>query len=134
MGTGRELGLGHGGNAAAVQLGVMVHSIGYTMVQWDNVQGRGRSQVERWAEWTPTWGLTLRFPDLELRYQGQVTNGTGRPGVVSRSNERLAFADAAVANSILVAPSGPLTLGDVKMYTHQVSISVPLVVKRGVVR
>lgn len=132
IGTNRDLGLGHTGNAVALQVGLMVHSIGYTMVQWDNVQGRGRSQAERWAEWAPTWGLTLRFPDLELRYQGQVTNGTGRPGVVP--NVRFGVADAAVAgpsNSILVAPGGPLTLGAVKMFTHQISISVPLAVKRG---
>jgi hypothetical protein len=127
MGAGRELPLGELGRAALVQFGLIVHSIGYRLEQYDNVQIRGRSQQERWVEWTPTWGLSLRFPELEIRYRGRVTKGTGRPGV-ARNNGDVVFgtADAARGGGIIVAPSGPLTLDPVSVATHQVSLSLPL--------
>jgi len=30
---------------------------------------------ESWAEWTPTWGLTLRHPEFELCYRGACRTG-----------------------------------------------------------
>jgi len=83
--------------------------------------------VESWVEWTPTWGLTVRFPELELRYSGRVTKGTGRPGVGVRANGwALEDAGAVRAGSLLVAPSGPLTLDAVSVVTHQFSLSLPI--------
>ena len=32
-------------------------------------------------EWTPSAGATIRFPDVEVRYSGWFTTGTGRPSV-----------------------------------------------------
>ncbi|MBI4543228.1 MAG: hypothetical protein HY705_09370 [Gemmatimonadetes bacterium] len=120
IGVTRDLG-----RTAAVQLGLVVRSIHYWLAQHDNVQVSMRNQEEQWVEWTPTWGLGLRFPELEIRYQGRVTNGTGRPGVVP--NRTGTWLDVGVAASnIIVAPSGPLTLGDVRVVTHQVSLSLPL--------
>jgi len=77
------------------------------------------------VEWTPTWGLTLRFPELELRYSGRVTTGTGRPGTQTNGfvlNDPAAFR----AGGLLVAPNGPLTLERVSVVTHQFSLSLPL--------
>lgn len=119
MGVNRDLG-----QLAAFQLGLAVRSIHYWLTQSDNVQVSTRNLEESWVEWTPTWGLSLRFPELELRYQGRVTNGTGRPGVVRNAGRGLELASA--ANNIIVAPSGPLTLGEVKVVTHLVSLSLPL--------
>jgi hypothetical protein len=125
MGAGRELPLGGLSRAAVLQLGLVVRSIGYRLEQYDNVQVSGRSQDERWVEWTPTWGLSLRFPELEIRYRGRVTKGTGRPGV-GRS-DGFVLADSPLrAGGILAAPSGPLTLDPVSVATHQVSLSLPL--------
>ncbi len=76
----------------------------------------------------PTWGLSVRFPELEIRYQGSATHGTGRPGVVGGIGilEGRALADAAVGSNILAAPSGPLTLTEVRVMTHQISVSLPI--------
>jgi len=54
-------------------------------------------------------------------------NGTGRPGVVSQSGgDLLAAAAPDAARNILVAPNGPLTLGEVSVVTHQISLSIPI--------
>lgn len=110
--------------AAGLQLGLMVRSISYRLRQFNHVELVGRTQDESWIEWTPTWGLTLRRPGWELRYQGRITHGTGRPGVAPD----VIFADAAprAGGGIVVAPSGPLTLDEVRVVAHQISISLPL--------
>lgn len=109
----------------ALQLGLIVRSVSYDLAQVNHVDVTGRRQHESWVEWTPTWGLRLGFPGLEIRYQGRLTSGTGRPGVVDQ--RRFAVADAAPGSGgIIVAPSGPLSLTDVRVVTHQFSISLPL--------
>jgi hypothetical protein len=121
LGVSRDLALGGVQRGLGLQLGLMVRSIHYWLEQSDNVQRTGRDLEEEWVEWMPTWGLSLRFPELEIRYRGQVTHGTGRPGVAPQ------FVDVAFQpGSILAAPSGPLTLDEVRLTTHQVSISLPL--------
>jgi len=127
MGVSRELTVGSRPRAALLQLGLAARSIHYRLDQYDRVQVSGRNQVESWVEWTPTWGLTVRFPELELRYSGRVTKGTGRPGVGVRANGwALEDAGAVRAGSLLVAPSGPLTLDAVSVVTHQFSLSLPI--------
>ncbi len=121
MGLAQDLAMDQGTKGVGLQLGLAVHRIDYSLVQNDNVQATTRRQREDWVEWTPTWGLSLRFPAWEVRYRGSVTHGTGRPGVRSSGDVTLAN----VPGTILVAPSGPLTLTGVKVMTHQVSISFP---------
>ena len=123
MGFAQDMPLDQATKELGLQLGLAVHRIDYSMVQQDNVQLTTRRQSEDWVEWTPTWGLSLRFPAWEVRYRGSVTHGTGRPGVRASGGDVLT-ADA-VPGTILVAPSGPLTLTGVKVMTHQVSISFP---------
>jgi hypothetical protein len=124
LGVDRELGRLEG-RSSALQLGLIVRSTSYRLAQRDHVAGTGRRQAESWVEWTPTWGIQLGFPGLELRYQGRVTSGTGRPGVFDGG---VTFADRAApaAGGIIVAPSGPLELGAVRVVSHQVSIALPL--------
>src|SRR3989449_7072145 len=92
--------------------------------QYDNVQLIGRTLDEGWVEWTPTWGLSLRFPEFQVRYRGQVMHGMGRPN--GQSVVALPLDGGVVAAGILVAPSGPLNLTGVSTFTHQVSVSLPL--------
>lgn len=125
MGVSQALSLG-GPVAAGLQLGVGIRSIHYWLDQQNHVEVSRRSQEEAWTEWTPTWGFSLRFPELEIRYRGSMTNGTGRPGVVPERGGGVALAAADVGSNILVAPSGPLTLTEVRVMTHQVSFSLPL--------
>jgi len=123
MGVTRDLG-----QIASAQLGLVVHSIQYRLKQKDHVQVSSRSLREHWVEWMPTWGFGFRFPEVEIRYQGRVVNGTGRPGVVPDfgGGDMVTLASADAARNILVAPNGPLTLGEVTVVTHQVSLSVPI--------
>jgi hypothetical protein len=92
--------------------------------QTDQVELTQRALRTGWFEWSPTWGLTLRFPEFELRYRGRVTKGAGRP---SFGQFFVGARDLAVSSgTILAAPSGPLNLVDVNTSTHQISLSLPL--------
>jgi hypothetical protein len=127
IGAGDELELGTAGQAAGLQLGLMVRSVHYGLTQSDHVQVATRRRTEHWIEWTPTWGVNLRFPGLEIRYRGQVTNGTGRPGVTDFCTDGcVATPGTLETGGILVAPTGPITLGSVRVLSHQVSFVLPL--------
>jgi hypothetical protein len=126
MGVSQLVAVDSLGKSWELQLGLIVRSVHYHLAQVDHVQVASRELDQGWVEWTPTWGLSLRFPDLEIRYRGRVTKGTGRPGSGRPSGVFFASSDATFAGSILVAPSGPLTLHEVSTTTHQVSIAVPL--------
>jgi len=125
MGVSRDVELQGVGKAAEIQFGLVVRSVRYHLAQTDNVQLMQRALETGWLEWTPTWGLSLRFPEFELRYRGRVTHGAGRPGAASFPllwGRDLAFA----GGTILAAPTGPLNLTDVSTTTHQISLSLPL--------
>lgn len=109
-----------------VQLGFAMRSINYRLVQRDYALGTARTQREDWIEATPTWGLTLRFPELEIRYVGRQTSGTGRPGVAGSFSGRAGIEVASAAPDILLAPSSALTLTDALVRTHQIAVTVPL--------
>ena len=124
MGVQQDFALNDGGLVGALQLGLAVRRIQYQLEQTDHVQLTARELAEHWVEWQPTWGLSFRFPALEVRYHGSVIHGTGRPGVAPRFG---VLEDApALGSNIIAAPSGPLTLDEVKVTTHQVSISLPI--------
>jgi hypothetical protein len=121
-----SLGVQQTVGAAAFQLGLQVRSIDYHLDQWDNVADTYRRQDEQWMEWVPTWGASVHLTGLEIRYVGRVTTGTGRPGT-AWTGGAVARADAAgMANDIVVPASGPLTLQDVSVVTHQVMVSLPI--------
>ncbi len=109
----------------ALQLGLMVRAVHYNLSQQDLVAATSQRLEESWLEWTPTWGVSFRFADLELRYRGLATHGTDRmipqaPGSFVALDQR--------PNGIFAFP-GPATqmaLEGVHVVTHQVSISVPL--------
>jgi len=125
MGVSRDVELQGAGKAAEIQFGLVVRSVRYHLTQRDNVMLIQRALETGWLEWTPTWGLSLRFPEFEIRYRGRVTHGAGRPGF--QSFPVLWGRDVAFAGgSILAAPNGPLNLTDVSTTTHQISLSLPL--------
>jgi hypothetical protein len=112
-----------------VQFGISAHAIHYWLHQQDHVELTSQQQYEQWVEWSPTWGVSMRFGGVDFRYVGSTTHGTGRPGIPD--NQFGAVPDVAAAGalgspSILAAPDGPLTLTPVSVTTHQLSISVPL--------
>lgn len=103
-----------------VQLGLEARSYGYRLVQRDNVEVTVRNQEESWMEWTPSWGVSKAFSDLEARYTGRATFGTGQPGIANEN------ALDASGSDFVVAPEGPLTLFDVTVVTHQFWVRVPI--------
>jgi len=124
MGFDQAQSLGQGGTVMGFQFGLSMRSIDYRLRQQDHVQLTSRRLDEGWVEWAPTFGLRLEFTDLEIRYRASVTSGTGRPGVVPGGGAMLEV--SAPSTNILAAPSGPLTLGEVNVVTHQISFSIPL--------
>ena len=118
-------GISHEVGKATLQGGMEVRSYAYTLDQVNHVEQSNREQDEAWMEWTPTVGVALAFSEFELGYALRVTNGTGRPGT-----DTFAWAEAVGATTFassadfIVAPSGPLTLQDVSVITHQLSARV----------
>jgi len=108
---------------AALQLGLMVRSVHYNLAQRDHVEGATRRLDESWLEWTPTWGLSLRFPDLELRYRGRVSHGTDR--LVATPNQVFGVASPTAVGFFPQTGPSP-TLDGVHVITHQISVSLPL--------
>jgi hypothetical protein len=112
-------------DAIALQLGLIIHSINYRLRQRDHVQLQLHSLKSSWVEWTPTWGLSVRLPTVELRYQGRATKGAGRP----QSNF---FFGGPVLHGAGLSIIGPppidsrLVMTDVSTVTHQISVSLPL--------
>ena len=117
MGVDRDWSMGD------VQLGVEARSISYTLDQLDRIQGVRRTEDEAWIEWTPTMSVGVAIEGLELRYFGKVTTGSGLPGVWG--GFRGDAVEAASAPDIIAAASGPLTLFDTNVWTHQVMVVFP---------
>jgi len=110
-----------------IQFGICAHAIHYWLEQDDHVQLTARRQYEQWVEWSPTWGTSMRFGSVDLRYVGRTTHGTGRPGIATNQFVTTpGVLDVAGASNILAAPNGPLTLTPVSVTTHQLSLAVPL--------
>jgi hypothetical protein len=116
-------GLSHEIGRTGVQAGLEVRSYDYELEQVSYLEGTFRKQRESWMEWTPTLGAVFRFSDLELRYTGRLTTGTGRPGVDGRPRTLEALSAGA---DFITAPEGPLTLQDATVITHQLSVRIPV--------
>lgn len=121
-----NLGVTQRVGVAAFQLGLQVRAYDYHLDQWNNVEETSRRQDEQWMEWTPSWGVSVRFTGLELRYQGRVTTGTGRPGVARTGVFGTGQLDFTAGTDIVWAPDAPLTLQDASVITHQLSVSMPI--------
>src|SRR5207244_12707738 len=92
----------------------------YSIEQQDLVDVTTSRLEESWLEWTPTWGVSLRFPELELRYRVRVSHGTDRLVAPSNSNQIIAVADLRPGGFFLPPPL-PMTLDGVHVVTHQFS-------------
>lgn len=122
-----RIGLAYEEQRFAFRLGLRVHSVDYTLEQFDNVEVSRRTQDESWMEWTPTWGLSLLFSEVRLHYAGRRTSGTGRPGTRWEGGDFGRTMEALSASGdFLPAPSGPLTLQETTVTTHQLSVELPI--------
>ena len=126
MGVGRTAALPGVGKVAGFQLGLALRAVHYRLTQQDYVQATTQHMSQSWLEWTPTWGLSLRFPELELRYAGRVTNGMGRTGQFQVFFPPGVRVGGVGLPGFFVTPGGPLQLTGVHTVTHQISLSLPL--------
>jgi len=128
LGFGQDIPIEGAKYPLRFQGGLSAHAIHYWLEQVDHVQLTSRRQYEQWVEWAPTWGASMRFGGVDLRYFGSTTHGTGRPGIATNQvfAPGISALSAGGTGSILAAPSGPLTLTPVSITTHQLSIAVPL--------
>jgi hypothetical protein len=117
-----RLGIGYELDSASFQAGVAVRSYNYTLDQRDHVLDKRRDQEESWMEWSPSVGAKAKFSEFEIGYAGRMTTGSGRPGTQWSG----AKAEQAASADFIVAPSGPLTLQDALVITHQITVSVPI--------
>lgn len=125
LGAGRDFAVDGRGNGGGIQLGLAVRSVDYRLTQRELATGIVRTNHESWVEWSPSWGLAFRFPEIELRYRGAAVNGTGRPSAFF-GNPGPVFERATTFGPNVVAAPGALTLDNVAVVTHQFSIAVPL--------
>lgn len=127
-----RIGMGRESGSQGLQLGLQVKAVNYDLVQYNNLDGTRREQQESWMEWTPTWGLSMKFSEFHIRYTGRLTTGTGMPGVAwldSRNpmnEEGELVIDPSSGVDFMVAPGGDLTLRDALVMSHQISISIPI--------
>lgn len=121
-----RIGIGEQGESFGLQLGMQVSQYRYWLEQTNFVEEIKRKQKEYWYEWTPGLGLRWKFSRFELQYTGQLTLGTGRPGIASSGVVRTASEIGALGNDFLIAPSGELALDEAILLTHQISVVIPL--------
>ncbi len=123
LGVGRDMSLAGMTKAVGLDLGLALRSMHYRLVQSDHLAATETQLRNSWVEWSPTWGLSLRFPELELKYRGRVINGNGRPGAPGFFGGPVI--DVA-PNSFVLAPGNDLSLAGVSTITHQITLSLPL--------
>ena len=117
-------GLSHQLGNLELQAGLEMRSYDYELEQVNHIEGSFRDLEESWMEWSPTMGAVLHFSDVDLRYTGRFTTGTGRPGIAWEWEEGVRVADS--FNDFIIAPQGPLTLQDALVHTHQLSVRIPV--------
>ena len=121
-----RLGVRQAGDRLDFGLGLNLHIIRYQLDQENFVQQFKRELDESWGEWTFSLGLGYTFTGFQLRYLSLITLGTGRPGIDFGGARNAAFDQAALESSFVVAPAGPLALQDARVWTHQLSILIPI--------
>lgn len=124
-----RLGARHTSDRLDFALGLNAHHIRYNLDQQDFVTTVDRTQDEHWTEWTLTTGIGVGFDEFEVRYRGALTLGTGQPGTRQQGwawIEEDVVSFSAGRSDFLVAPNGALTLDETRVFTHQLSVVVPL--------
>ena len=117
-------GLSHQLGDSELQAGLELRSYDYQLDQVNHIESSFRDLNESWMEWSPTIGAVLHLSDIDLRYMGRLTTGTGQPGIAWEWEE--GAGPMARANDFIIAPSGPLTLQDALVHTHQLSVRIPI--------
>lgn len=118
-----RMGFSRESTAFGFQMGLAARSIKYSLDQYNYVEAFRRKQKEHWLECTASLGLILKFSEFNIQYLLRIITGTGQPGVAANSWMRTA--DASYGDFI-PAPNGPLTLQEVVVLTHRITVVIPL--------
>jgi len=108
------------------QMGLEARSIRYWMDQHNYAEEFFRKQHESWMEWRVSLGLILKWKDLQIRYLGLLTMGTGEPGITFTNPPWISSEVNAAYSDLIIAPRGPLTLQEVHILTHQITLLFPI--------
>ena len=115
----------HRGGRLNFGLGLNLHLFRYRLEQENFVQRSKRALEEAWGEWTWTAGLGYKFTGFSLQYLSIMTHGTGQPGLAqSRVGNARNFLGA--STSFILAPASALDLIDARVWTHRLSLLIPL--------
>ena len=120
-----RIGVQQKGSRMEFGMGLNLHAISYRLEQ-ENFVGRfERTLDESWGEWTLTASLGYDFKGFLLKYLSILTWGTGQPGILNRGFSEAG--DGLLNNSSFVAaPAGALGLIDARVWTHRLTLVVPL--------
>ncbi len=122
-----KTGVGWRGKHVLLGSGILAKTYRYELKQTDYVEDTFRDQEESWTEWTFSLSVGMIFESVELKYTGLLTNGTGQPGTASTGvNAEAAMGFAATGGDFIFAPDGALALEDARVFTHQVTVAIPL--------
>jgi hypothetical protein len=119
-GLGREFPFEGGREAVALRFGLGIHRIGYHLLQVSHTDATKRTLDESWVEWTPTWGLSYRFPGGELHYRGSALN----PRIALATGDDVTITDPGPA--IPAAPAGTVSGMRFRTVTHQLALVLPI--------
>jgi hypothetical protein len=118
-----RFGIGQESEKVGLSMGISTRSIKYILDQMNFVEERERKQRESWTEVTLSYGIIIKYPEVEFRYAGGIVLGTGQPGILRTS---ASGADYSFGGDFIAAPSAPLTLWETLVFTHQFTVSIPL--------
>ncbi len=120
-----RMGVQQAGSRLGFQLGLNLRLYRYRLNQENFVLRSKRELHEAWGEWTLTTGLGCNFTGFRLQYLSILTWGTGQPGL-AQPGVGMAEDLASSYASFVVAPAGALDLLDARVWTHRLSLIIPL--------
>jgi hypothetical protein len=114
----------HATRVATFQVGFEAVFINYDLQQTDLVTEAVSDLAQSWIQWTPSWGARTEIAGMRLGYVGRITFGTGEPSASPTRWRRGGFQSE--QSSFVPAPRGPLTVDGAFVFTHQISVSLPI--------
>ena len=112
-----------GGTRFRALLGTELYSIKYKMKQYNYIQSRLITLNENWKEWTLSFGCRYSFTSFSVQYSGRFVWGTGIPQVIESSGFSIKY--DSFTDNLILAPSGKLTVEELRVFTNQLTLSVP---------
>ncbi|GAA5522340.1 hypothetical protein Asal01_02298 [Fodinibius salicampi] len=122
-----KTGVGWQGTHALLEAGILAKTYRYDLKQKDYVEDTYREQEESWTEWTFSLAAGAIFRDITIQYTTLITTGTGQPGTASTGGWTMNAANAfSMGGEFIFAPDGELALESAKVFTHQLTVTLPL--------